>query len=328
MIVASELNYRLLRKAVIDDPSLAADGVRLANLGRQMLRSPEQYAKDPEDRALIALEKAVTQGRREIDDDLDAAADAYDAQKPYVPSKLPRMRALLAKCLEEDAHCYDARNLQVLVDADGDDQAIEQLELLEVEARAWCEARSAELDEPAEDPWDRVCLRPWLRIRARIIDMLIKTTSYRAALELAETMLEEAPADGQGIRHTAALLYARLEDEEGLDDLDLRYDRSGSCWMHLARATLLYKLGRMDAARRATLGLARLCPGAAYYVLNPDYVEPYLPDRPPFASGSKKESLLATYEGDFIIVDTPDFVGWAGSLEEFARIAEKFGRTI
>lgn len=325
MLVAAELTERLLRKAVKDDPSLATDAARMADFTRQAMRSPETLVKDDEDKALLLLEKAVARAQRDIDDELDAMyGTAPDApRKP--PSKLPQTHALLSRCIECDPHCYDARTLDVIIMADTFEQAIDGLSELEVEARQWCEQRSSLYDDVVADPWDAVFMRPYLRMRARRLDLLVQAACYRQALNLACEMLDEAPADGQGVRHTAALLYARLEDEEGLNALDVRYGREGSCWMHIARSVLLYKLGRLDAAKRALNGLARLCPGAAFFLASPSYVPPYLPDRPVFKPGSADESLLACYEADFLVVDTPEFVTWALQQPNFAEAADKFG---
>ncbi len=326
MLVSAELTSRLLKKAVKANPDLANDPVRLAELSRQAMRSPDTLVSDDEDRAFRALDHAVQRARQEIDDELDAIAYNPEAAAKRPPSRLPRTHALLARCLELDEHCYDARNLDILIRSDTGDEALAGLDALEPEARAWCSAQADRFDGPVADPWDAVFLRPWLRIKARAIDLLIQATCYREALARCEEMLSFAPTDGQGIRHTAALLYARLEDEEGLASLDGRYGHEGSCWMHVARTMLLYKLGRKDAARRALIGLAELCPGAAFYLAHPSYVPPYLPDRPLFASKSEEESLFATYEADFLVVDTPDFINWALSISKFRQAAERFGR--
>ncbi len=327
MLVAAELTERLLRKAVQADPSLATDAARMAELSRQAMRSPQSLVNDDEDKALLLLEKAVSRAQRDIDDEMDALYYQSPDEPRKPPSKLPQTHALLERCIQTDPHCYDARTLDTILMADTFEQAVSGLEELEPEARAWCEQRSALFDDAVADPWDAVFMRPYLRMRARRIDLLVQSACYRQALALANEMLDEAPADGQGIRHTAALLYARLEDEEGLNALDVRYEREASCWMHIARSVLLYKLDRMDAAKRALNGLARLCPGAAYFLANPSYVPPYLPDRPVFKPGSADESLYATYEADFLVVDTPEFVTWALQQPNFAEAADKFGRS-
>lgn len=325
MLVSAELANRLLKKAVYRDPALGTDPARLADLSRQAMRSPETLVTDDEDRAFMALDKAVQRARQEIDDELDALYYDPEGAAKRPPSRMPRTHALLTRCLELDPRCYDARTLDILVRSETGDEALAQLDALEDEVRAWCTEQADRYDGPVADPWDAVFLRPWLRMKGRAIDLLIQATCYREALARCEAMLSFAPTDGQGIRHTAALLYARLEDEEGLAALDARYGHEGSCWMHLARAMLLYKLGRKDAARRALIGFADLCPGAAFYLAYPSYVPPYLPDRPHFAPGTEQESLFATYEADYLVVDTPEFVNWALSIGRFREAAEKFG---
>ena len=320
MLVSSELVNRLLRKACATDPALAADPARMAEMGRTALRRPEALVSDAEDQALVVLGRAMTVAQREIE-------DAEDDPTSEELARLPRTSRMLRECLELDPHCYDAATILALAQADGADAAIEALGKLAPEARAWCEARSAQFDGPLPDAWDSVFLRPWLRMEAKLADLLVTCACYRPALARCKALLEASPADSQGVRHTAALLLARLEDEAGLDALDSAFARQGSTWMHLARAMLLYKLGRLDAAKRALTGLATLCPGAAYYLAYPGYVQPYLPDRPPFKPGSEQESVFATYEADFLVVDTPDFVTWAQGVPAFASAVSAFGRS-
>ena len=323
MLVMSEYVSRMLRKRSAQDPTLSDDEAELGRIAREAMRDPDSFVTDDEDRAFLALARATSVARREIEDAEDA--EAYGESAPAA-SDLTRTRHELQRCLEIDPHCYDARLLLTLADAKNDDDVLARLLALEDEARAWCRQRSDELDGFVLDPWDALFMRPYLRIEGRIVDLLTTSARYRAALERCRRLLADSPADGQGIRHTAALILARLEDEKGLDDLDARFGRTGSAWMHVARAILLYKLGRMDAARRAVTGLATLCPGAAYYLANPTYVQPYLPDRPPFTPGTAQESLLATYEADFLVMDTPDFVTWALSVESFTHAASEYGR--
>ncbi len=330
MLVSSELTSRLLKKAVHADPALETDAARLSELSRRALRSPDTLVADNEDRAFLALDRAVQRARQEIDDELDAiyyegGEDVASAQRPA--TRMLKTQALLARCIALDEHCYDARTLDVLVRCETSDEALRDLDALEPEARAWCSERADLYDGPVADPWDAVFLRPWLRIKARAVDLLVQSSCYREAARRCEEMLAFAPTDGQGVRHTLALICARLEDEDRLARLDNAYGHEGSCWMHIARAVLFYKLGRMDAARRALIGLADLCPGAAYYLAYPSYVPPYLPDRPLYAPGTDQESLLATYEADFLVVDTPDFIPWAQSITRFADAARAFGKS-
>ena len=321
MNVMSEFVARVLEKRGEADPSFAAAASAVAMASRDAMRHPLDFITDDEDRAFHLLGEAVGVARREIEDAEDA--EEYGAE----PVQLTRTCAMLRKCLETDPHCYDAHTLLALASSASDEEALERLIAIEQDCRQWCTERSELLDGPLVDLWDGVYMRPSLRLESKITELLLTSACYRAALRRCEAMLDRSPADGQGMRHTAALLYARLEDEDGLERLDMRFARTGSVWMHLSRAMLLYKLGRMDAARRATVGLANLCPGAAFFLTNPTYVPAYLPGRPIFPPGGDEESLYATYEADFLVVDTPDFLTWAGTIPDFSQAVEAYGRS-
>lgn len=176
------------------------------------------------------------------------------------------------------------------------------------------------------DAWDDVMMRPALRLVDTVACIQAESGRYRHARETCEWLLSMSPSDGVGARYTLAIALARLEDEAALDELDARFGRQGNAWMHLARTLLLFKLDRIPAARRALRGYASLCRGGAYALLRPTYVEPYLPTRPPFEPGSFEEATIAVHECDPVIMDTPDFLGWAGGQDGFAEQARRFAR--
>lgn len=338
MSLSSEFVGRVLRKRAAHDPALETDQREVARIFREAMRDPAAYVTDDEDRAFMMLGHAVETARREIMSAEDAQADLeegdpteYEARvrgaegpdDPWLTGTLAELRHIL----QVDPHCYDARTILVMSEATDDEDAIARLLALQDECRDWCASRSAELDKESDDDWDAIFMRPYLRLLFKIADLFTLSGRYRLSLARHRAMLAENPTDHQGVRHGAALLLARLEDEEGLDALDVAYGRSGSAWMALSRAVLLYKLGRMDAARRATEGLASLYPAAAYFLVEPPYVEPYVTERPPFAPGSPREALLATFEAQFLLDDTPVFVDWALTLPGFTRAAEEFGRS-
>lgn len=174
---------------------------------------------------------------------------------------------------------------------------------------------------PANKPfsalsWENLDDRPLLRVRAAIARACADGSRWKMARDAAESVLAQTAAAGDplGARHTAALAYARLEDEDGLNALEARFDQ-GSAWGNLARCLLLYKLDRLPAARRALRGYAQLNEGAAYALMRPIFVEVYLPDRPDHPKGSFEEALCAVHEAEVVIADTPDFVTWAQSQE-------------
>ena len=127
-----------------------------------------------------------------------------------------------------------------------------------------------------------------------------------------------------GCRHSAALAYARLEDESGFEELDARFDHKSSAWSLLARAILNFKLGRMGAARRSLAGFSSLVEGGAYALLRPILVDTYMPDRPSVAPCCYEEAMFAVHEADPIIVDVPDFASWAESQPAVRAAAQDY----
>lgn len=174
--------------------------------------------------------------------------------------------------------------------------------------------------------WDDVFARPRLRLLSAIARARLETARYKAAIATCEKLVELDSLDHLGARYTWAVALARLEDEKGLDALDAKFGRAGNAWIHLARALLMFKLDRMPAARRALRGYASLCEGGAYALLRPTFIDGYLPDRPAFTAGSFEEAALAVHECDAVVMDTPDFIGWATAQDGFAAQAEKFAR--
>ena len=153
-----------------------------------------------------------------------------------------------------------------------------------------------------------------------------RTSVYRLAAQACERVIAVAPTDELGCRHTEAIALARLEDEEGFDQLDARFGRHDNAWTSLSRCVLMYKLGRMSAARRALAGFDRLCQGGSYALMRPVFVEVYLPDRPPVAVNSLEEATLAVHEMEPTIADVPDFINWAAAQPGISASAEAFAQ--
>ena len=120
------------------------------------------------------------------------------------------------------------------------------------------------------------------------------------------------------------LACARLEDEEGLGATEALFSERESAWSHLSRALLLYKLGRMSAARRALRGFDSLCAGGAYALLRPVYVDLYLPERPEAPACGFEEAVMAVREAEPIIADVPEFLGWCQGHDWLMASAQSF----
>ena len=279
---------------------------------------PLKFIDDNEEDAFLLVTKALERHdeSRQNDDFLD------DDQ--YAQARTQRLKALLAaskQALAIDESCLDARLLGILASDRSQEETFGELLALHEET-------TRDLGEipmsAAGDAWADVFVRPRLRVQAALARTAINTARFRKAQDLCLDLLARAPLDVLGARFTCALAMARLEDEDGFDWLDAREGRHGNAWFHLGRAILMYKLGRIPAARRALRGYDRLCTGGAYLILQPMYVDAYLPDRPVFESGSFEESLLCTHEADPIISDIPDFPAWASAQTGFLASAQSF----
>lgn len=297
----------------------------LEELAATVAADPDPYLRHPSDRALALLVeglKAYEQSRQ---------GDEFLDDEAYLKARAERMERLQWMCLAalaDDENCADAKLVQILMT---DQDALEQVAALRaLDAELAAAGDDAPGKAPATgDPWDDVFARPRLRVQGALAIKALDAANVAMALDTARGLMDSMADDGLGMRYTAALALARLEDEEGFDALDARFGRHGNAWSNLARALMLYKLDRMAAARRALAGFTSLNEGAAYALLRPTYVEPYLPYRPDAAPGSYEEAVLAVHEADPIVVDAPDFVNWCaaqpGMTEQAAAFAQANG---
>ena len=277
-----------------------------------------KFVDDAQEQAFAFVVQALDQVAASRRDD-----EMLDDER-YTTERAKRLRQLGAACeraLAADSTCVDAAHLALLAADHSPNDLLG--ELLELDERVT--KQQGGLAVPAAgDAWADVFLRPRLRLHASIAQTCLSSARYRMAVDRCVDLLARAPLDALGARYTCALAMARLEDEEGFEWLDVHEGRRGNAWFHLGRAILMYKLGRMPAARRALRGFDQLCTGGAYVLLQPIYVDTYLPDRPAFNPGSFEEAMLAVHEADPIIADVPDFAGWACDQPGFLASAQTY----
>ena len=272
--------------------------------------NPARFVDCPEEEAFAKVVEAVERYDDAcVDDDL-LDDDQFMAART---KRLARMRRDCEQALAIDPACLDARLLAELAQDLDADALLGRLADLANDAPVAADG----------DAWDDVFLRPALRVRAAIGRSCIDASCFRLAVTTSEELLAVAPSDALGARHTAALAYARLEDEDGFAGLEARYPR-GSSWERLAHTLLLYKLGRLGAARRALRGYSSLVRGGAYALLKPVLVDTYMPDRPELETFSFEEATLAVHEADPIVVDVPDFIAWCEAQDGIKAAAERF----
>lgn len=311
-----ELVERLAIKRRHKIGELSSEGFNELQLA--VKQNPESFIDDDEERAFSAVVGALdTYGESLEDDDLRDDI-AYEAERG---KRYGRMRNACKKALELDPQCLDARLLSILASNNTCERLFSDLQCLHDDVNS----QQGKLTPAATgDAWTNVFDRPRLRIEAALARACVDTARFSLAKKYCVELLTLSPLDWLGARNTCALVLARLEDEDGFNWLDARFSHHGNAWFHLSRVILQYKLGRMGAARRALRGYDNLCLGGAYTLMQPFYVERYLPDRPPLEPGSFDESVYAVFEADPIIADMPEFIRWAGSQTDFMASARSF----
>lgn len=279
--------------------------------------NPDAFVDTDEDRAfsIVASALATHDQARKGEEFLDDAA--YEKARA---TRLDRLASSCDKALTLDPQCLDAAVLGILARATEPNTALDELADLDLSLGELAGHNEGDPD----GCWADVFLRPRLRLKATTARFCLETTRAAGARRQCDELVSLCPSDQLGARYTWALACARLEDEDGLNELDAKFGRVGNAWMHLARTLLMFKLDRMPAARRALRGYASLCPGGTYALLRPTFVEAYLPDRPEFKPGTFEEAVLAAHEADPVIVDVPDFIAWATAQDGISDQARDF----
>ncbi len=283
-------------------------------------QDPARFVDDAEEEAFALVVEALAETEQQTHDD-----DLLDDEQ-YLATRRRRLDALGTACtraLELDERCVDAALLQVLARDESPDATLDALVAIE---QRIVEEQGSIQPSVTGDAWADVFVRPRLRLSDAIARLCLCTARYGMARERSIDLLAKAPLDALGARLTCALAMARLEDEEGFNWIDAREGRHGNAWFHLSRVILMYKLGRMAAARRALRGYDQLCTGGAYALLQPVFMDVYLPDRPTWQPQSFDESVLAVHEADPIIADIPDFAAWTCDQPGFLASAQEYAR--
>ncbi|WP_455139163.1 hypothetical protein [Thermophilibacter sp.] len=275
---------------------------------------PIEYVDTPADQAFLELARALDAYRAARREAEDLDDDAFEAARSRA---LATLRLACDHAARVDEGCLDARLVGLLAAEEDPDSLLKGLLDLELAT----DGRGA---GNLEGAWEDVFRRPRLRLRAAVARTCAEGARFKMAESAAASVIDAAPSDPLGARHTAMLACARLEDEAGLGELEARFSGRESAWSHLARVLLLYKLDRTAAARRALRGFDDLCAGGAYALLRPSYVDPYLPDRPEAEPRGFEEGLLAVHEAEPIIADVPEFVDWCQGHDWFVASARRF----
>ena len=327
----------------------------------EIRRDPARYATTEHAQALVAYARAHEHLMLELERMEELTDQEFEKRRDRL---FAETRSALHDIARADRLCIDARLVEIMLANVPIDACLNDLMKLEGEIHEHLAADPA-FDDDAPGYWredrlggmscaERTRTDPvmigWLHTLEAISQLAMASARYRASAEYAQKVMR---ARGYANRAygTVLLALARLEDEDGFfaaarqadkaadagadadtDSTDATPREPGlsdsvedSPWYLLGRTLLLFKLGRRKNARRALKDFAARCEGGAFFLLNPTYLTPYLPVRPPVREVWEL-SHQAVWEADGIIVDTPDFCTWAAQVEGIEDISENFAR--
>ena len=297
-----------LRFARSLDTSNPAEATRaFATFGRRFARERDTLPQSDGDRAFHLVATAA----KHIDYELPFATDEE------AENLIQHGHALLDEALQLDARCYDAMRMKAAADNPSFESFFSFLTEGAEEVRRTCmEQRdhilaNGESDERTLLAAD-IALRPYLRWIATQAEQALICGRNREAIRLTQVGLEADPHDSADMRFTAALAYAKLEDEQGLDALLLgptatRGTRpANDPWTLLARLALAHKRYDLRAASDLLAELIRTYPHAAESLVRqielPEGVFARLSVRP----YSEDELVLALSEATVLLQEGRD----------------------
>ncbi|MBE6469658.1 MAG: hypothetical protein E7001_06885 [Coriobacteriaceae bacterium] len=315
----------------------------------EIAADPERFATDDHARVLLSYQRVHSDLLLELSRMEELPDGEFEQRRNAL---FDRAREELHRIGEADRLCVDARLTDIMLADVPLDALINDLLVLERQVAdylaAGVEGFSADaphfwneevLERDGETAAERTAASPevigWLHTLEAIGELCLASARYQAAAVYARRVMR-AEGYTSNARGTLLLALARLELEDEFfeaasdgDGAAAQGDPWGpvedSPWYLLGRTVLLYKAGRDRAARRALKEFARRCEGGAFFLLNPTYLTPYLPVRPP-AAHAWERSHQAVWEADGILADCPDFGTWAAGVPGVEDASEEFAR--
>jgi hypothetical protein len=294
-----------------------------ASFSRRFAHDYDNLPQTDEDRAFHLVAKAAVVIDYELPYADDVAAQAL----------IDRGHDLLGEALSLDRDCIDARRMLAASSEPGFDAFYTYLAEGEEEVDRRCHERAeAALDEDAAERADiakRLALRPYLRWLASMASQAIICGRNREALRVCEKALLDDPLDETGVRETAVLAFAKLEDEQGIKAVDAAefghamIDFGSSPWSRIAHCNVAYKRRDFSHAEMRLKELIALYPHACAALIRqhefPEGVFSRIGARP----ASEDELLLALSESAILLQEGREVQGRGPFGNWVAETAER-----
>lgn len=242
------------------------------------------------------------------------ATDLIDYRLPFASedSFEPMVKSasdLLTEALDLDQHCHDARRMQAAGNSLTCDAYYHFLADGIADVREHCLAARdrAAKDRVQPNLASELALRPYLRWASALATKAVASGRYRKAVEVSREIMALDPNDASDARFTCAYAYAKLEDEEGLSDLNRTFSRSrvnrpsADAWSLIARMSVAFKRLDLNDARKHLTLLLSSYPHAADALLRQDEYPDGVYARLAVQPGSEDELILAVSEGAVLL---------------------------
>ncbi|MBQ7504800.1 MAG: hypothetical protein IJP94_07360 [Clostridia bacterium] len=100
------------------------------------------------------------------------------------------------------------------------------------------------------DFWGFHETRPYMRLRNVYLDILVKCSMYKKAIEECKEIIRLNDNDNMGVRYKLMHLYTYFEDEESALKLSKKYKEDYSSMFLLPLSMLYYKLGDLKSSTK------------------------------------------------------------------------------
>ena len=280
-----------------------------ATFGRRFAQDRDSLPQSDSDRAfhLVAL-----------------ASKAIDYELPFVAEDQAQKiiedgHRILDEAISLDPHCFDAIRMKAAATNPSFDAFLTFLNESAPEVHAYCTEQASKIPQGISEEhrslFVNLAMRPYLRWVATQAEEALICGRNRETLRLVEHALELDPNDMADIRFTAALAYAKLEDEAGLDKFIKSRHAFGrvrpfdDAWTHLAYLSLAFKQHDMQKAFSHIEQLVARYPHAAEALIRQNELPDGVFARLAVTPYSEDEIILALSESTVLLQEGVDVEG-------------------
>lgn len=237
----------------------------------------------------------------------------YDMASPEDEKEVVR---LLERAVEKDPHCYDARCLLAMREADSE-KRVNVLRDMKREAWMYCSSQVDPVEytdiEGELQAWQCWQMRPYLRLVQTLALLYFDLGKNTLAICEYELLMHLTTADNQSVRLPLIMLYVMLERFDDARRLYERFKGEKNCWFFLAMSVACYKQDDMDGASDYLERLLEYCPDALPVMVDAKVPEFYDMD---YVPGSQEEMELAMEDADYLLLATPEYLDWVARVQD------------